>query len=109
MHVPAPVEVRPAHELHIASEKRGQPPVVGKQIHVVAIADMLADLLLARRAEAFGVLDELVHILDLRTLVARSRHLGPRLNRCGSCRRHPCRRHSWCRPAAPCTWPMLPW
>jgi hypothetical protein len=60
MHILEPVEVVPAHELHIALEEGGQPFVVGDQVHIIAIADMLADLLLARGREAGLVLDELV-------------------------------------------------
>src|SRR5688572_1060573 len=60
-----PVEVVPAHHLDIFLEERRDARIVRHQVHVVAIADVLADFLLALGIEAGGVLDELVDILSL--------------------------------------------
>ena len=62
MHVLEPVEVVPAHELDVVLEEGGQPAVIGQQIDVVAIADVLADLLLPRGIEPGGVLQKFVDI-----------------------------------------------
>ena len=47
-----PVEVVPAHELHVVLQIGRELRVVRHEVHVVAVADVLADLLLARRVEA---------------------------------------------------------
>jgi hypothetical protein len=68
MHVLEPVEVVPAHEFEILLEERGEAGIVGQQVHIIAIADVLADLLLALRLETLLVADELVDVLDLGAL-----------------------------------------
>ena len=62
MHVLEPVQVLPAHGLDVLLQKRRQPAVVRDEIDIVAIADVLADLLLAARVEARG-LDEVIDVL----------------------------------------------
>ena len=44
-----PVEVVPPHVFDVTFQKRREPPVVGNQVDIVAIADVLADFLLAAR------------------------------------------------------------
>src|SRR5262245_33026171 len=71
VHILEPIEVVPAHELDIGLEVRRKPLVVGKEVDVVAIADVLADLLLARGIETGGVLEIFVDVgLAFRLLAA---------------------------------------
>src|SRR5262245_16018156 len=78
MHVLEPVEVIPTHELDVVLEVRREPAVVGKKIDVVAVADVLADLLLARGIETGSVLQIFVDVglvfLLLPVLVALAAH-----------------------------------
>ena len=69
-----PVQVVPAHEFHVARQERRDAPVIGHQIDIVAVADVLADLNFTLRFDAGRVLQKLVDIGDLRASVFGSRH-----------------------------------
>ena len=47
MHILEPIEVVPTHRLQIFLQERRQALVIRHQVHIVAIADVLPDLLLA--------------------------------------------------------------
>src|SRR4029078_5438140 len=55
MHVLEPVQIVPTHEFHIGAKIRRQPLVIGHKIDIVAITDVLADLLLAGGVESGAV------------------------------------------------------
>ena len=63
MDVLQPVEVVPAHDLHVLLQEGRDPGVIRHQVHIVAIADVLTDLLLAGAVESRGTLQELVDII----------------------------------------------
>src|SRR6056297_1448650 len=115
MHIFQPVQIVPAHHLHVFRQEGRDPIVIRHKVHVITIADMLADFLFALRFKSGGILQELVDILDLGAAILCSSHGLVLLWRGGALRHgsrgagaahlksgdNPRRRpYSWSRPAA---------